>query len=178
MNGTDIARFNERVQPIPEVGCWIWVGACSDGYGVFKVDGRQHRAHRLAWAMAGNELPEYPAMVLDHICRERSCVNPDHLRAVTNKQNILENSAGLAAANAKKTHCKNGHPYTVVRRGARFCTECPRFPYHEKPEYRLASRERIRAVRAERTAAGLTTRGTPRKYKGYDKTQSLSSLSA
>lgn len=90
---------------------------------------------------------------------------------LANRQNILENSAGLAAQNARKTHCPKGHPYNAAGRNGRGCTECKPFPYHETPEYRRASRERIRAVRAQRTAAGLTTRGTPRKYKGYDKTQ-------
>jgi len=79
---------------------------------------------------SGVELPN--GMHVDHICRNRLCVRPDHLRVVTPKVNALQNSEGHAASNVLKTHCPRGHPYddknTIVRRRAgqvfRVCRTC------------------------------------------------------
>lgn len=69
-------------------GCWIWQRSRnSRGYGVIYFDGRLHLAHRAAWLLAHGEWPD-PAKVLDHLCNTKACVNPDHLREVTNSQNL------------------------------------------------------------------------------------------
>jgi transcription elongation factor Elf1 len=74
-------------------------------------------------------------MVLDHICRNRACVNPGHLRVVTPKQNVLENSLGRTAINKCKTHCPKGHPFddeNTFRAGTqRQCRECGRIRHRK-----------------------------------------------
>ena len=82
-SGTD--RFWSKVSK--SSSCWEWNSTINDrGYGVYRLDGRMVRAHRLAYEMRVGSIPE--GLVLDHTCHNRSCVNPDHLRPVTNKQNI------------------------------------------------------------------------------------------
>ncbi|WP_425456790.1 HNH endonuclease [Aeromicrobium piscarium] len=92
-----------------------------------KIDGRWRTlaAHRVSLLIAGVEL--IPGRVVDHICRVRRCVNPEHLRQLTNRDNILA-GVGATAINARKTHCKRGHEYTPENtyqgnRG-RECREC------------------------------------------------------
>ena len=72
-------------------GCWLWTGPLSDGYGQIKVNGKMRPAHVVAYELHVGPVPE--GMLLDHRCRIRHCVRPDHLRPVTNKQN-LENLSG------------------------------------------------------------------------------------
>lgn len=79
------ARFWQKVTRTPS--CWVWTAATnSKGYGQIGVDGRVRRAHRVAWEMANGPIPD--GMVLDHRCANPACVNPDHLRVVTNAQNL------------------------------------------------------------------------------------------
>lgn len=83
-NISDAERFWGRVEKTS--GCWKWTGTLNDnGYGVISIDGRHVRAHRYAWNLLRGDIGE--GMQLDHRCRNRACVNPDHLREVTNKQN-------------------------------------------------------------------------------------------
>ena len=103
--------FARKTMPIPECGCLIWIGAVKHWYGVFSKPGKkQVPAHRVAYEMANGPIPV--GLVIDHKCRVKSCVNPDHLRVVTNAVNVTENSASVAALNKAKTHCKRGHPLT------------------------------------------------------------------
>lgn len=89
--------------------CWIWQGCIlHDGYGVVGVNWRQERVHRVAFSEAIGPIPE--GYVIDHLCRVRSCTNPLHLEATTNRENILRGN-GASAHHAKKTHCPKGHPY-------------------------------------------------------------------
>lgn len=91
--------------------CWIWRGRLNDsGYGVVDANRRVWRAHRLSLVAAGRDIP--PGKMVDHTCRVRACVNPNHLRVVDARTNTIENSASIAALNARKTHCKRGHPYS------------------------------------------------------------------
>jgi hypothetical protein len=84
------ARFWRKVNKSP--GCWIWqAGRTGNGYGSFGIAGRSYRAHRIAYEMAYGPIPT--AAEIDHRCHSRLCVNPEHLRAVTKKQN-QENRAG------------------------------------------------------------------------------------
>lgn len=85
-------------------------------------------AHRVAWELANAE--EIPAgLYVDHMCRNRRCVNPDHLRVVTPRVNATENNVGPSAANAARTHCVNGHEFTLENTyvhgpGWRKCRTC------------------------------------------------------
>lgn len=125
-----IRRFWSYTYGSNEDECWPWQGSRTEtGYGQFGLRSRPLRAHRVAYIYANGLIPD--GLVVDHICQNRACVNPAHLRAVTERVNILENSNGLAAANAAKTHCKRGHllcPENLEKNsnGYRSCKICRR----------------------------------------------------
>ena len=108
-------------------GCWLWQGALTKGYGRIEVEGRHLRVHRLAYELVKGPIPD--GLSLDHLCRTRNCINPDHLEAVTTRENILRGE-GIAATHARKTHCIHGHKFTAenthVWRGGRSCRTCKR----------------------------------------------------
>lgn len=135
---TEIERFNQYVMPEPLSGCWLWT-ACEDekGYGQFTKDGRkQCGAHRFSYIYYRGEIP--PGMTLDHLCRVRCCVNPDHLEVVTRGENVLR-GIGITAQNAKKTHCNKGHQFdeknTYLFQGKRLCKRCRYFWRLKYPKY-------------------------------------------
>lgn len=145
--------YDPRIEHIPEAGCWVWVGDCSkDGYGrrTIKTKGvrRQMAAHRVFWESENGPV-EY-GLVLDHMCRNKACVNPSHLRAVTTRINVTENSTSWAARNVAKTHCPLGHPYneenTKRKRTGRECRICANASVRQwakkYPERKNASRRR------------------------------------
>lgn len=106
------ARFWRYVSPEPNNGCWLWTGGLSEGYGRFALKkGDSFFAHRLAYSWSKGPIPE--VMQLDHLCRVRCCVNPDHLEPVTNQENARRGLTGahVTARNAKITHCPQGHAY-------------------------------------------------------------------
>lgn len=96
MNALD-ERFWAKVEKTDT--CWNWTGTTSNGYGQYWLDGKGHRAHRLSYAYAHGPIPE--GMQIDHQCHNKLCVNPDHLRVVTGKQNC-ENVRGAQSNNASK----------------------------------------------------------------------------
>jgi hypothetical protein len=110
------------------VPCIEWTGAVDrDGYGRF---GRSGLAHRWAfiWANGPDSIPTNTE--LDHLCRNRSCVAPAHLEAVSHRENLMR-SGGVTAQCAAKTHCVNGHPFSVENTllrpdGSRKCRTCKR----------------------------------------------------
>jgi len=93
---------------------WLWIGAVdeSDGYGRFKAAGQSRRTHRLAYARWVGPLndPDEKKVIVDHKCRVRHCVNPEHLRLVTYRDNA-ENSDSPIAENMRKEVCERGHPF-------------------------------------------------------------------
>jgi hypothetical protein len=114
---------------VDENDCWIWQGAKNKGYGLVMYQRRHWRVHRLLYEAAKGAVP--PGYHLDHLCRNPSCVNPDHLEAVTARENILR-GVGASARNAKKTHCPQGHPLAdgyVNSRGSRECRPCRKSAY-------------------------------------------------
>lgn len=91
-------------------GCWRWGSSITTwGYGQIYYNKKNVRAHRLFYEYYKGEIPRN--LVLDHLCRVRDCVNPDHMEIVTSKENILR-GVSPPSLNAKKTTCKNGHPLT------------------------------------------------------------------
>ncbi len=104
----------------PELGpCWLWT-ANKDrlGYPSFRFGGRMMRAHRWAYEFCVGPIPE--GLTIDHLCLVRHCVRPDHLEPVSLRTNILRSPNALAAINARKTHCEQGHPFDDTR----VCREC------------------------------------------------------
>src|SRR5258708_2446189 len=116
MRGFDTlpARFANRICReirVPSLGeCWTWTGWLSDkGYAIALFGKRKVKLHRFAYELLVGPIPD--GLLPDHLCRNRACINPAHLECVTNRENILR-GVGLAAVNAKKTHCVNGHAFT------------------------------------------------------------------
>ena len=123
-------RFWSKVKPPLGIGeCWEWMaGRFAQGYGEFKFNGRMIKAHRLAYELLYGLIPE--GKVIDHLCRNRGCVNPYHLEPVTFHENILRGE-GVAAREARQTHCKYGHELTEdnlcrwgLATGKRYCKIC------------------------------------------------------
>jgi hypothetical protein len=125
-------RFWRYVSPEPNSGCWLWV-ASLDGRGYGQLGdgaGGVKKAYRIAWGLYRGPIPD--GMELDHKCRVRCCVNPDHLEVVSHRENSLR-GVGAPAVNARKTHCVNGHEFTeentyLWKGNERKCRSCAASP--------------------------------------------------
>ena len=149
--GDDETRFWQKVDkngPVPDIRpdlgpCWTWTSFITpDGYGRFWYDGKNAVASRYSYELENGPLPA--DLQPDHLCRNRACINPSHLEAVTVPVNLLRGE-GAAAKNARKTHCKRGHPFDsdntqITKTGARQC--------------RICLREKTRRYRARKASAG------------------------
>ncbi len=143
-------RFHEKYVVDDETGCWVWTAARGrDGYGRLWVDGKSVLAHRFAYDQFVGPIPD--GLVLDHLCRNRACCNPEHLRVCTHRENILATGAlSPSAVHSRQTHCIHGHPFdaanTYLRpNGKRDCRACRR---RSKAEYR----QRRQATRLQASA--------------------------
>lgn len=117
----DRRRFLYKIRKEPD-GCIIWTGAKSGGYAYFRIEGKTQRLARYLYKTLVEPLE--PGEVPDHTCRNRACVNVEHLERVTNKVNILR-GIGPSAENALKTKCPKGHPYSGKNiDGKRICSIC------------------------------------------------------
>lgn len=111
--GTLLERLMLLVSMEPMSGCWLWTGATRGGYGRIKMGGRKGEfatAHRLSFELHRGPIPN--GLVLDHLCRNRSCVNPHHLEPVTAEENTRRGDVGKFQA--RRTHCPLGHPYDAA----------------------------------------------------------------
>ena len=113
--------------------CWTWI-ACKNicGYGLFNLNGKIIGAHRISYELVNGSIPK--GLELDHLCKNPLCVNPDHLEAVTHRENLLRGETS-ASINAKKTHCIRGHEFTpentYLNQSKRRCKICDQ-EYHKK----------------------------------------------
>lgn len=133
-----------RRRQVTDAGCWLWTGRKNNmGYGNMTLTpiagrGQVRLVHRIAYEHFVGPIPQ--GMQLDHLCRVRSCFNPEHLEPVTSQANTLR-GAGPTAVNAAKTQCVHGHEFTQDNTylrpgGQRECRTCRR-------QSRPASRERV-----------------------------------
>lgn len=123
------ARFWQHVHKTES--CWLWIGSVTNaGYGHISVKRNKkvllYLAHRYSYEIHKGIIPEDHE--IDHLCRVRHCVNPEHLEAVTHQVNVLRGQSP-SAGHATKTHCPHGHAYTAENtyygpRGNRFCRIC------------------------------------------------------
>lgn len=143
-------RFLQRIV-LEADGCWRWTGATAGRYGVFTESGRQEMAYRVAFRWVNGWLPSGHRVVLDHLCRNPLCVNPQHLEAVTQRENCRRGQKGAT------THCPKGHEYTPqntyryyskrLDSTMRKCRRCHR------------ERERIRRANTRGVSLGATLEG-------------------
>jgi hypothetical protein len=117
----DKIRFNLAWKQVGD--CHLWKNYLDrDGYGSFYFQKKNRRAQRVAYYFANGDIPE--GMVIDHICKNRHCVNPEHLRCITTSQNSLENSRSVGAINRMKEFCKYGHKLDRKYGKQRYCSIC------------------------------------------------------
>lgn len=120
-----LRRFWGHVRKDPD-GCWVWVSTLYDGYGRFRIDRRNRvYAHVFSYEIEYGMVPA--DRVVDHTCRNRACVNPEHLEAVSQYVNTLRGESP-PARNARKRHCVHGHEFTeantIWKNGRRNCRTC------------------------------------------------------
>jgi hypothetical protein len=106
------SRLWAKVDKTAEGGCWIWTACLNDaGYGMIGVSGKPRRAHRVVYELTYGSIPD--GKELDHICRVRRCVNPNHLRPVSRRENLTApGSLAIIAKYAATYTCVNGHSLT------------------------------------------------------------------
>jgi len=120
-------RFNSKYI-ILKNGCWEWQDTISSitGYGRIWKNGKNVMAHRFSYEFFNGPIPE--KMTIDHLCKNRKCVNPFHLDLVTRHENASRGGNEIAN-NKLKTHCPSGHEYNrnntyLTKKGYRQCISC------------------------------------------------------
>lgn len=143
--------FEEQSSPEPNTGCHLWLRArTSQGYGHFSIDGRLVLAHRHAYERAKGPIPA--GMVIDHRCRQRLCVNPRHLEAVSDFENVWNRGRGMKQTAWQTGVCLRGHAVGPSRRNPggtkrTRCVECERL-------HASATGKRRRAKKREEKSRG------------------------
>ena len=130
LDSKTIERIFSKIKFNNQTRCWEWIGNKNQtGYGRVRYLGKKILVHRLIYAWV-NKTPLYKRidkdiLIIDHICNNKACCNPEHLRLTTHLVNMLRGT-GPSAQNARKTHCKNGHllPEKKNKSGRRNCQIC------------------------------------------------------
>lgn len=136
MTGIDFLSFPRFWSKVSVTGisrCWFWKASLRRaGDGQFKYNGKMIAAHRLSYELLVGVIPK--GLELDHLCRNRSCVNPYHLEPVTHLENMRR---GIGGWNSSiKIHCPRGHMYTTentyIYNLWRHCRICNRLRMRKK----------------------------------------------
>lgn len=126
---------------------WLWIGAIGTrGYGSFAIHGVSHLAHRLAYESVHGPIPQ--GLVIDHVCRVRPCVNPDHMEPVSIAVNSQRGKDAI-------THCPHGHCYTTTNtringQGHRSCKTCAGI---SRDNFRRSDLEALLTVGSDKAAS-------------------------
>ena len=139
LNPSDLQRFWNNVKKTDN--CWVWIaGKNSYGYGQISVNGKMYSTHRVSYTLFNGKIPD--GLELDHLCQNKSCVNPEHLEAVTHHENMKRCDLYTNNHQRIKTHCPKGHEYTKgntyfrKKTNYRKCRICNRinesYRYHKK----------------------------------------------
>ena len=134
--------FDEAIDIDPITKCWLWGGQLNGGgYGKVYFGDAEFLTHRLSFEIFKCPIPQ--GLTIDHLCRVRSCFNPDHLEAVSHKVNVLR-GYGPSAINARKTSCIRGHEFTrentSIEGKSRRCKECKRI--YDAARYQVSLKNR------------------------------------
>ena len=148
LSNARLARLESFIQL--ENDHWLWQGAKDKkGYGMSWNGKKYRRAHLVFFEHFKGDIPE--GLEVDHLCRVRNCVNPEHLEAVTHAENIRRGQTGIV--NRSKTHCTKGHAYTpentFIHRQRRQCKTCRR---QRRNEWGKQNREHLNAKRRKNFA--------------------------
>lgn len=150
-----------KYEPEPNSGCWLWLGSRTmGGYGKIKVQRRTRLAHRIVYGSLVGAIPS--GLTLDHLCRNRLCVNPAHLEPVSIRENTLRGQAITARA-AQSFACPRGHHYDMVdsagRRGCRQCRRESWRRYRARRRQALGPASRVNGPAAVNAAKTTCPRG-------------------
>jgi hypothetical protein len=128
-SGKVLDRLRDKIQAMPDVGCWNWQRKGRNrGYGMMWWKRRLHLSHRIAWYETTGTEPD-GVLEIHHICENPACVRPSHLEEVTGKEN--RNRSKKWRGRAVATRCIHGHPMdgrykTGAEAGKRYCKACNR----------------------------------------------------
>lgn len=144
LNEKQIRQFYKKIDKNGSNGCWIWTASISGRYGQFNLNGSMYRAHRISYELAVGTIPE--DMDIDHLCENTHCVRPEHLEAVTQKENCrryianhpekfsgkprkqYQRKRSYSDYERNRTHCPQGHLLDshniYTHQGRRRCKRC------------------------------------------------------